>query len=112
CDKFLGERDAKGRFQYNLALGGRAKKNFKTFDLVLAALYALLANDSMWDNQVYVLANDEDQAGDDLALAKKLVAANSRLAEKLIVHKNVIKRVDNRGFMEILHAGDAAGAHG
>src|SRR5687768_13699969 len=45
-DRFCDERDATGRFRYNLALCGRAKKNWKSADLVLAALFALVANDS------------------------------------------------------------------
>src|SRR5687767_731959 len=61
-DRFLDERDATGRFRYNLALCGRAKKNWKSADLVLAALFALVANDSPGGNQCYLLANDEGQA--------------------------------------------------
>src|SRR3972149_8793696 len=61
--------------RYNLVVAGRAKKNWKSADLVLAALYALLTF-SPSGNECYLLANDEDQAGDDLRLAKKLVAIN------------------------------------
>jgi hypothetical protein len=48
-----------GQLRYNLNLDGRAKKNWKTTDLVLAALFALLANDSPGGNQCYLVANDE-----------------------------------------------------
>lgn len=68
--------DADGRLRYNLALCGRAKKNWKTADLILAGLYRLLVWPSPEGNDGYVLANDEEQAGDDLGLAKKLVACN------------------------------------
>src|SRR5262249_42856640 len=100
-------------FRKNLALCGRAKKNWKTADLVFYALYALIANDSAWGNQCYILANDEGQARDDLTLAKKIVAASPRtLGPKLDVQKNIIKRVAGQGDLEILPAGDSAGAHG
>jgi hypothetical protein len=104
--------DASGRAVYDLGLVGRAKKNFKSCDLVLMGLAALLANDAPHGNVVYLLANDEGQADDDLALAKKIVAASPRLRERLIVKKTVVDRRDNRGFLQILPAQDVAGAHG
>src|SRR2546422_159565 len=101
-----------GRPRYNLALTGRAKKNWKSADLVLAAFFALVANDSPGGNQCYLLANDEGQAGDDLELAKKLVRANVLLAERVVVRQKAIERVDGDGFLMILPAKDVAGAHG
>src|SRR5215831_10184088 len=68
----LDDVDATGRPRYNLALMGRGKKNWKSADLCLAAIYCLVGNDSAWGNDCYILANDESQAGDDLALIKKL----------------------------------------
>src|SRR5438132_5846458 len=63
--------DDVGRLFYTLILCGRAKKNWKSADLVLACWFALLA-DSPGGNQVYLVANDEGQAADDLELAKKV----------------------------------------
>jgi hypothetical protein len=103
--------DEAGRLLYNLILCGRAKKNWKTTDLVLACLFALLA-DSPGGNQVYLLANDQDQAGDDLTLTKKLVKANRVLEDWVRVKRNVIERRDGDGFIEILPAQDVAGSHG
>lgn len=103
--------EADGRPRYNLVLTGRAKKNWKTADLVLAALHALL-DPSPGGNQVYLLANDEGQAGDDLALAKKLITANPALQDRVRVSKKVIERRDGRGFLEILPAQDVIGTHG
>jgi hypothetical protein len=100
------------RLQYNLALMGRAKKNWKSADLILAALYRLLVWKSPGGNQCYILANDEDQAGDDLSLAKKLVAANPIIAAVVDVKQKVIDRKDGKGFLEILPAGDIVGSHG
>jgi hypothetical protein len=104
--------DADGRPRYNLVLAGRAKKNWKSADLVLAALYSLVANDSPGGNQCYLLANDEGQANDDLSLAKKLIAGNALLAERVAVRHKTVARRDGRGFLEILPAQDVVGAHG
>ena len=97
---------------YNLVLSGRAKKNWKTTDLVLAALYRLLMWQSPAGNDAFVLANDEDQAGDDLALAKKIVQANPQLAAELTVYAREIRRKDDQGAIRILPARDAIGSHG
>jgi hypothetical protein len=104
--------DAGGRARYNLGLVGRAKKNWKSADLVLKGLAALLANESPHGNVVYLLANDEGQADDDLALAKKIVAASPLLRERLLVKKKGIDRRDSRGFCMILPAQDEVGQHG
>ena len=63
-------------------------------------------------NEGYVLANDSDQARDDLTLAKKLIAVNEELEDLLIVKKDTIERRDGKGFLEILPAGDVVGSHG
>ena len=63
-------------------------------------------------SQVYVLANDKDQARDDLVLLEKIVRANPLLEDRLTVRRNVIERKDGRGFVEVLPAQDVAGTHG
>jgi hypothetical protein len=100
------------RPRYNLAICGRAKKNWKTSDLILAALYRLLVWPSPHGNDCFVLANDEGQAADDLDLAKKLVAANPIIAREVDLRAKEIIRRDGRGRMQILPARDIAGAHG
>lgn len=102
----------KGIPQYNLVLTGRAKKNWKSADLILAALYKLHAWDSPLGNQCYLLANDQGQAGDDLELAKKIYRINPVLNREVIIKKDCIERRDGKGFLEILPAQDVAGAHG
>ncbi len=97
--------------KYNLALIGRAKKGWKSADLCLAALYCLIT-DSPGGNQCYLLANDLDQAGDDLALCKRLIDANPLLARHVTVKQKMIERRDGRGFLMILPAGDVSGSHG
>jgi hypothetical protein len=107
----LDARDAAGHLRYNLILCGRGKKNFKSCDLVLASLYALVT-DSPGGNQCYLFASDEGQAADDLMLAKALIAANPWLSKHLAVKQKVAERRDGRGFLEILPAQDVAGSHG
>ena len=64
------------------------------------------------DADASLLANDKEQAGDDLTLAKKLIKANPFLEDWLKVKRDVIERRDGRGFLEILAAGDVLGSHG
>src|ERR1700733_12795416 len=63
--------DGNGLPTINFVLSGRGKKNNKTLDLVLAALFKLLVPVTIQGNNGFVVANDEDQSGDDLDLAKK-----------------------------------------
>lgn len=107
----FNELDDDGRPRYDLILCGRAKKNWKSADLALACFYAVLV-DSPGGNEVYIIANDEDQAGDDLSLCKALLRANPVLAEHLTAKRNIIERKDGLGFIEILPAQDAIGQHG
>ena len=105
---------ADGAPHYRRALTGRGKKNSKTTDAVLAALYKCL----VWKpagqklNQVYFVASDLAQAADDLDLTKLLVRRNPMLQAELTIKSNVVERKDGRGFIEILPARDAAGLHG
>jgi hypothetical protein len=110
-EQFFAWDAAAARYRYNLGLFGRAKKNWKTADSMLAAFFALMV-DTPLGNQVYVAANDKGQAADDLKLAAKLVKANPLLADWVHVKQNVIERRDGNGFIEILPAQDAIGAHG
>jgi hypothetical protein len=99
------------RPKYNRVLIGRAKKNNKTTDLALAALYKFLACDTA-NNDALIVANDEDQASDDLSLIKKLIAANPILAAEVKVLAKEIHRRDGRGVLKVLPGQDAVGAHG
>ena len=98
---------------YNLVLAGRGKKNWKSADLVLAALFCLVARrDSHQGNDGLILANDEAQAGDDLQLAKKLIGINPILAAELEPLAKEIRRRDGKGVLRILPAHDVVGLHG
>jgi len=107
----LDTRDG-DRMKFNLALLGRGKKNAKSLDLCLAALFALLANDSPHGNEVYIIASDEGQANDDLSLTKKLVVMSPHLSSRLVVREKSIHRKDGKGSIVILPGKDVAGQHG
>jgi hypothetical protein len=104
--------DDDGRPRYNFALMGRAKKNWKTTDLCLAALYRFLAWPSDKGNDGFILANDQDQAADDLSLIKRLLEVNPILASEVKVLTKEIERNDGKGRLRILPARDIAGQHG
>jgi hypothetical protein len=110
--KALDTFEPDGRPRFNLVVCGRAKKNWKSADLVLAGLFKLVIPEAPQGNDSFVLANDEGQAADDLALAKKLVACNPILAAELEPLVKEIRRRDGRGSLKILPAHDAIGAHG
>jgi hypothetical protein len=109
--QFFDERDETGRPRFNIGVFGRGKKNAKTLDLCLAELRAV-TEDSPSGSQCYLLANDKDQAADDLELLKKLIKVNGFLAEWLNPKKSIIERRDGKGFIEVLPAQDVAGSHG
>jgi hypothetical protein len=97
---------------YTLTLAGRGKKNWKSADLVLAALYCFVIRRSVFGNDGYILANDQDQAGDDLSLARKLVECNPDLAAEIEPLAKELRLRDGSGSLKILPAKDVAGAHG
>lgn len=103
-----------GAPHYRRVLTGRGKKNSKTSDAVLAALYKCLVWQSagQQDNQCYYVASDLAQANDDLELTKLLIRRNPVLSAELTLKANVVERKDGRGFIEILPARDAQSLHG
>jgi phage terminase large subunit-like protein len=111
-NQVLWNFDEDGRPVYSMALCGRAKKCFKTTDLVLAAFYRFFAWKSPQGNDAFVVANDKEQASQDLTLAKKLIAANPLLAREVDVYNDEIRKRDGTGTLKILPTRDVAGAHG
>src|SRR5215831_16161123 len=108
----LDEIAPDGRPRYNLVLVGRAKKNWKSSDLVLAGLYCLLMRRSVLGNSGFIIASDEDQASDDLALAKRLIACNPDLQAEIEPLAKELRLRDGSGALRILPGKDVAGAHG
>jgi hypothetical protein len=97
---------------YNLILAGRGKKNAKSLDLILAALFVLVIRRSAQGSDGFILGNDQDQAADDLSLAKKLVAYNPDLAAEIEPFATELRLRDGSASLKILPAKDAIGAHG
>jgi hypothetical protein len=110
--RVLDERRPDGTPVYNLALIGRAKKNAKSLDLVLAGLYCLLIRRAPQGNGGFIIASDEDQAGDDLDLARKLVLANPDLLAEIEPLAKELRLRDSSGALRILPGKDVAGSHG
>jgi phage terminase large subunit-like protein len=110
--KALDSFDANGRPLYSLILCGRAKKNWKSCDLILAALFVLMIRRSVQGSDGFILANDADQAADDLSLAKKLIAANADLGAEIEVLATELRLRDGSASLKILPAKDTVGAHG
>lgn len=97
---------------YSMVVSGRGKKNAKSLDLVLAALFVLVIRRSVQGSDGFILANDSAQAGDDLMLAKKLISANPALASEIEVLASELRLKDGSATLKILPAKDTIGAHG
>ncbi|MGO9328288.1 MAG: hypothetical protein ACLQJ0_09230 [Steroidobacteraceae bacterium] len=108
----LDSFDDKGRPLYSMVLAGRGKKNAKTLDLILAALYVLIIRRSVQGSDGYILANDSDQAAADLELAKKLVAVNPDLAAEIEPLAKELRLKDGSATLKILPAQNVVGQHG
>ena len=100
------------RPKYNLVLCGRGKKNWKSADLILAALYVLLIRRSPLGNDGLIVASDEGQAKDDLEIARRLVEANPVLSAELEVLAKELRLRDGSGSLRIIPGRDIAGSHG
>jgi len=63
-------------------------------------------------NSGFIVASDEDQAGDDLDLARKLVACNPDLRAEIEPLAKELRLRDGSGGLRILPGKDVHGAHG
>jgi hypothetical protein len=95
-----------------MVLAGRGKKNWKSCDLVLAAIFVVVVRRSPLGNDALIAASDEGQAGDDLALARKLVECNPDLGAEIEPLAKELRLRDGSGSLKIIPAGDVRGAHG
>ncbi len=98
--------------KYSLVFAGRAKKNWKSSDLIFAGLYKFLAWPSPAGNDCLIVANDEDQAKDDLQILQKIIEHNPLLQAEVEVRVKEVLRLDGKGSFKVLPARDVAGAHG
>ena len=69
-EELLYSFDDDGGRKYTFALIGRAKKNWKSADLCLSALYMLLVWRSPLGNDCVICSNDHDQARDTLTILR------------------------------------------
>jgi hypothetical protein len=90
----LDEVGPDGRPRYTMVVSGRGKKNCKTLDLVLAALFVLVIRKSIQGSDGLVAANDAGQALDDMNLARKLVACNPMLLAEIEVKASELRLRD------------------
>ena len=97
---------------YNMVLAGRAKKNNKTLDLVLAGLFVLVIRRSVQGSDGFILSNSSDQSLDDLTLAKRLIACNPALASEIEVMATELRLRDGSAILKILPAANTVGMHG
>ncbi len=67
---------------------------------------------SVHGSDCFVVANDADQAADDLALAKKLIAGNPDLGAEIDVLASELRLKDGSATLKILPGRDVLGAHG
>ncbi len=109
--RFFDERRDDGALQFNLGLFGRGKKNWKSADLCLGALWALF-EPTPGQHEVLIVAFDEDQAQNDLDLIKLLLKANPTVGRLVTIRENTIRREDGQGFIKVLPGQSAAGEHG
>src|SRR4051812_27905589 len=83
-----------GSPRFHLLLPGRGSKDYRSGEPVLAGLYSLLIKDSAQGSDGFILGNDEDQAAQDLSLAKKLITANDdEIGSEVEILKDEVKRV-------------------
>jgi len=100
------------RRSINRVLAGRAKKNWKSADLVLGGSYIFIVPSIAQGNDCAILANDQGQANDDLDLLKKIIRSNPILRREVVIKETEIVRKDGRGSFLILPARDVVGLHG
>jgi hypothetical protein len=109
--QYFDERREDGSLRYNLGLFGRGKKNNKTLDLDLGALWSLM-EPTPGQHEVLLVAFDEDQGKNALDLLKLLIRANPTLGKLLTIRDNLILRNDGLGYIKVLPGQSAAGEHG
>ena len=104
--------DADGTPRYSLVLAGRGKKNHKTLDLVLAALFTLVIRRSVQGSDGYVLGNDADQAATICRWRKSWCAPIPIWRARSSRWRRSYGCATVRAALQILPAKDIVGAHG
>ncbi len=90
------------------------KKNAKTLLLILSSMI-LLHTDKPHGRkgcQIIFIANDEDQADQNLDFAKKLYRINPILLDEVQIKNSIIELKSGGGYIEVVACGDVDGLHG
>jgi hypothetical protein len=103
---------ANNRPQYNNALTGRGKKNWKTADGLFFILHRAIAWKTDLGNDCLIVSFDTEQAAECLDLLKKLIRKNPELSKRLSIKSSEILRKDGKGFIRIVSGRDVYGQHG
>ena len=90
------------------------KKNAKTLLLILSSMILLHTDKPMGRKgcQIIYVANDEDQADENLTFTKKLYRVNPILLDEVQIKSNVIELKNGTGYIEIVASKNADGLHG
>lgn len=90
------------------------KKNAKTLLLILSSMILLHTDKPLGRKgcQIIYVANDEDQADENLDFTKKLYRVNPILLDEVQIKSNVIELKNGTGYIEIVASKNADGLHG
>ncbi len=102
-----------GRPKYNLVLAGRGQEELEVCRLDPGGVLSVLRLAEPGAATTCSCSRPtKGRLPTILKLAKKLIAANPILAREVEVKAKVIERLDGKGELKILPAGDVGGAHG
>jgi len=91
-----------------------AKKNAKTLLLILDSMITLHTDKPMGQKgcQIIYVANDENQADENLDFTKKLYRVNPILMDEVQIKSNIIELKNGTGYIEIVASKNVDALHG
>ncbi len=107
-------RSDDGALWYRRGLLHMAKKNAKTLLLILDAMITLHTDKPMGHKgcQIIYVANDQNQADENLDFTKKLYRVNPILMDEVVIKSNIIEKKDAMGYIEIVASKNVDALHG
>jgi Phage Terminase len=107
-------RSEDGALWYKRGLIHVAKKNAKTLLLILASMILLHTDKPLGRKgcQIIYVANDENQADENLDFTKKLYRVNPMLLDEVVIRNNIIELKNGTGYIEIVASRNADALHG
>jgi hypothetical protein len=99
---------------YRRGLLHMAKKNAKTLLLILDAMITLHTDKPMGHKgcQIIYVANDQNQADENLDFTKKLYRVNPILMDEVQIKNSIIQKQDGTGYIEIVASRNVDALHG